>query len=62
MISLEKAEIYKVVEVEALFWCFKVIEKISFILSFISIGFLFYAFLNRMGTSQAVGAIFLFLS
>jgi len=62
MISLEKSDIYRVVEAEALFWCFRVLEKISFFLSLGFILFLGYSFFKHNDLKQIEGAIILFIS
>lgn len=62
MISLEKSDTYKVVEVEAVFWCFKIIEKISFFLSIAFIIFFGYSFYKQNDLKQIEGAIILFIS
>ncbi|MFZ3054667.1 MAG: ATP-dependent Clp protease ATP-binding subunit [Minisyncoccales bacterium] len=62
MISLEKSDIYRVVEIEALFWCFKVLEKIAFFLSLAFIIFYGYSYFQNNELKQITGAIILFVS
>ena len=62
MISLEKSEIYKVIEVEFFFSCFRFLEKIFFALSFASVIFFVYGFLSGKPFEQAPGAVIFSIS
>jgi ATP-dependent Clp protease ATP-binding subunit ClpC len=62
MISLEKSEISRIVEIEALFWCFKLLEKIAFWLCLAFIVFLGYSLFKSSDVKQIEGAIILFIS
>lgn len=62
MINLEKAEICDVAKAEAIFWCFRLLQKIS--LGFFVVFGILYAYNAYTGTTskQMLGAIILFFS
>ena len=62
MINLEKTEIYDVVRAEALFWCFKLAQKISFALLVSSAVFYGYRLYINGPFKQLTGAIIFFFS
>jgi len=62
MINLEKSEICDVSKAEPLFWTFKLLQKISFVLFIAFTGLYAYNAYSGAMSRQTIGAIILFLS
>ncbi len=57
MINLEKTEIYKVAQLESIFWCFKLIQKIFLIFSGIFLLFYIYNVINAKDADLLFGSV-----